>query len=201
MDSTVASLRYYRSPESKERKNERRRRLLFFYFLLLFFPRLYFLSFLCVLWFSYSSFLFFFDVFCVVIRSSDLLRLLFSIDFLASSVCRVIRLHAVPLVFPHPPISPPISLHSCTIRSKRTSCPFIFLSFYFLSCTSNSWWGWLLLLLLLWLIQFLPEEENKIISAFAGCESEFLTVQWNTVQCPADCCNYFTLWQNKQDMW
>jgi hypothetical protein len=26
------------------------------------------------------------------------------------------------------------------------------------------------------LIQFLPEEENKIIFAFAGCESEYLTL-------------------------
>ena len=188
--STVASLRYYRSPESKE---EKRKSVVVVFFLLL-----YFLSFLCVFWFLYSSFffIFFFDVFCVVIRRNDLLYATPSTTttttifdwffgfFRLSCDWRWTLLPRCSTCIPSSANQSPISLHSCTIRfaPERTACLFLLLlcllqyflfsfSLFFvhqqfvMGCERCSR-----------LIQFLPEEENKIIFAFAGCESEYLTV-------------------------
>jgi hypothetical protein len=97
---------------------------------------------------------------------------------LASSVCRVIRLALdVATLF-----------HLCSLIRQSVSDilaflhhpnelrVFIFFSFFFnifFFLHQQLVMGWLLCSRL---IQFLPEEENKIISAFAGCESEYLTV-------------------------
>ena len=106
---------------------------------------------------SFSSLMSFASSFVATIYYTRLLvlrrRRLFSIDFLASSVCRVTGVgrccHAVPLVFPHPPISlryPCILAPSASLPNELRvffCCCCVFFNIFPLaslssSCTNNS---------------------------------------------------------------
>lgn len=130
------SVRYYRSFGSKERKNLVSHLFLslslshsyfFFFFISFFLVRL------MILIFPFFVFFFLVLLFILSFASSFVATIYyFSIDF-----CWPLHLprhsaglgccHAIPLAFVHPPISSPISLHFCTIRSENGPSPIIFL--------------------------------------------------------------------------